>query len=208
MESVAHITANTLAELRHWLIKNHQQKESVWLIRRKKGKGPVYLSCGDLVDELLCFGWVDSLPKKLDENRSMILISPRKASSNWSAVNKQRVERLKQQERMQPAGLGAVELAKQNGKWDFLNDVEAGIIPEDLKQAFKKHPRSEAFFGNFPKSSKRGILEWIKNAKTSNTRAKRVEITAEKASNNIRPIILRVEIKDQNRNESGQLHRH
>ncbi|MDN3203342.1 YdeI/OmpD-associated family protein [Algoriphagus sediminis] len=180
------IFINSIAELRAWLEKNHDLKESIWLVRWKKGAGKNYVSYSDIVDELLCFGWVDSLPRKLNEEQTMIRISPRNPRSNWSKINKEKAERLIKTNRMEKAGFTSIKKAKENGSWDFLDDVEALIIPHDLKIALKEYPEAERFFKKFPKSSKRGILKWIKSAKTDSTRQKRIRQTAEKAALNIK----------------------
>ena len=171
-------------ELRTWLIKNHKRKESVWLVKWKKESGKLFITYDEIVDQLICFGWVDSLPRKLDEQQTMLLISPRNPKSNWSKVNKERVNRLQKQGLMEAAGLMLVEQAKENGAWDFLDDVEALIIPSDLSQALEQRENAAYYFDRFPPSSKRGILEWIKNAKQLTTRQKRIEETALKAAQN------------------------
>ena len=172
--------------LRTWL-KNHcSQSESVWLVKWKKGFGKNYISYDDIVDELLCFGWVDSLPKQLDNKKTMLRISPRNPKSNWSKVNKERVDRLMQDEKMEAQGIKMVEIAKANGAWNFLNDVENLIIPADLEHDFKQNEKAKYYFDRFPDSSKRGILEWIKNAKQESTRRKRITETVAKAANNIK----------------------
>jgi len=116
----------------------------------------------------------------------MLRISHRKPKSNWSKVNKERVLRLEKAGLMEPSGLSAVEEAKKNGTWNFLDDVENLEIPHDLNLEFNKYPNSRYLFNRFPASSKRGILEWIKNAKTDATRRKRIEETAAKAMKNIK----------------------
>jgi uncharacterized protein YdeI (YjbR/CyaY-like superfamily) len=173
-------------ELRDWLNKNYGQNESVWLVTWKKGYGEVYISYDDIVDELLCFGWIDSLPRKLDNKRTMLRISPRNPESNWSKVNKERVGRLTKSGKMQAPGLRMVEIAKSNGSWDFLNDVDNLIIPSDLGDALKLNKKARYYYERFPDSSKRGILEWIKNAKQDSTRQKRIEETVSKAAKNIK----------------------
>ncbi|MBO6537359.1 MAG: YdeI/OmpD-associated family protein [Balneolaceae bacterium] len=173
-------------ELRSWLEKNHPQKESVWLVRRKKAFTNSYLDYDSIVDELICYGWVDSLPRALDEKKTMLRISPRNPKSNWSGINKERVARLLEEGRMKKPGLDLVEIAKENGAWNFLDDVEQLIIPEDLQVALKTTSKASFYFNRFPDSSKRGILEWIKTAKQASTRQKRIEETAHKASQNIK----------------------
>jgi len=172
--------------LREWLERHHGEGESVWLVRWKKGSGKPHVPYGDVVDECLCFGWIDSLPRKLDERRSKLRISPRDPRSNWSGTNKRRVARLEREGRMAAAGHAAVELARRNGAWSFLDEVERLEIPDDLARALDGVADARARFARFPDSSKRGILEWIKNAKREKTRATRVRETAEKAARNVK----------------------
>jgi uncharacterized protein YdeI (YjbR/CyaY-like superfamily) len=122
----------------------------------------------------------------VDKDRFKHLLSPRKQGSNWSKVNKDKVARLIAQGQMHPAGMAKIEASKQDGSWTFLDDVEALVQPDDLKAAFAQHPGSLENWEAFPRSAKRGILEWIKNAKRPETRDKRIEDTAQKAAQNIR----------------------
>ncbi len=184
MKDHEQVFIQTITELRLWLTENHQQKESVSLVRYKKGLNSVYITYDELVDELICFGWVDSLPKSLDDEKTMIRISPRNPKSNWSKVNKERVERLLKAGKMKSSGLRLVEMAKQNGAWDFLNDVEELILPQDLVEALQKNQKAKEYFERFPNSSKRNILEWIKSAKQATTRQKRIVETVSKAEVN------------------------
>jgi uncharacterized protein YdeI (YjbR/CyaY-like superfamily) len=172
----------TLADWRDWLACNHAQSGSVWLIVYKKATSQFAFSLDQAIEEALCFGWIDSLPRKLDSERTMLLFSPRKSSSLWSAVNKARVQRLLADGRMTSAGLVKIEAAKADGTWDALDVVEALLIPEDLEAAFLRYPGSNSCFEAFPRSVKRGILEWILQAKTAPTRAKRIEETASLAA--------------------------
>lgn len=186
MSDLEKIFVETTSELRNWLSQNHTKKSSVWLTKWKKIPDKPYISYDEMVDELICFGWVDSLPKNLDEKRTMHRISPRNPKSNWSKVNKERVERLTKNGKMHESGIKLVKEAKQNGRWDFLNDVENLIVPNDLHEALQKRPKAFYYYDRFPPSSKRNILEWIKNAKQEPTRKKRIEETALKASQNLK----------------------
>lgn len=116
----------------------------------------------------------------------MLRISPRNPKSNWSGINKERVARLLEEGRMKKPGLDLVEIAKENGAWNFLDDVEQLLIPDDLQEALNTFQKASFYFNRFPDSSKRGILEWIKTAKWASTRQKRIEETARKASQNIK----------------------
>lgn len=140
----------------------------------------------DAVEEALCFGWVDSKPAKLDAARTMLLMTPRKPKSAWSRPNKERVERLIAAGLMAPAGLAVVAAAKAGGQWDSLNEVEDLILPADLAAALAEKPPARENWEAFPRSAKRGILEWIGTAKRPETRANRVEETARLAAVNVR----------------------
>ncbi len=173
------------AEWRDWLKAHHRQRESIWLVTYKKNKGP-YIPWADIVEEALCFGWVDSLPRKLDARRSMLLVSPRKPGSAWSALNKSRAEAMIARGQMTKAGQAMIDAAKADGTWTKLDAVEALSVPPDLADAFRRHAGAAGNFDAFPRSARRGILEWIIQAKRPETRAKRVEETARLAGQNQR----------------------
>ena len=173
------------AELRQWLEANAGQADSVWLVTWKKGDAR-YVPYTEIVDEALCFGWVDSLPRKLDGARTMLLLSPRRAGSAWSKVNKEKAERLIREGLMRPRGLTKIEEAKLSGDWDKLESVDALEAPEDLLASLRVQPDAERNWDAFPKSVRRGILEWIAQAKKPATRGARVETTAKLAARNER----------------------
>jgi uncharacterized protein YdeI (YjbR/CyaY-like superfamily) len=176
----------TLAEWRAWLEANHMQTEGVWLIRYKQATKKPFVGYDESVEEALCFGWVDSKPGKLDDQRTMLYFAPRKAKSGWARTNKIRVEKLIAEGRMAPAGLAKIEEAKRDGSWSKLDAVEELEIPPDLQKALEDHPPAETHFLEFPKSVKRGILEWIIQAKRPETRSKRITETATLAAKNLR----------------------
>ena len=180
------IEIDCITALRQWLVDNHRSSPSIWLVTWKKQHPDKHVPYTDVVDEALCFGWIDSVPRKLDADRSMLRLSPRNPKSAWSKVNKQKVERLTATGRMAPAGFAAVAAAKANGAWDFLNDVDALIKPPDLVTALALEAEAGANFDRFAPSAQRGILEWIKQAKTAQTRAKRVAETAAMAAVNLK----------------------
>lgn len=169
------------AALRRWLEANHGQAESIWLVTWKKGD-PRYVPYGEVVEEALCFGWVDSLPRKLDAARTMLLLSQRRAGSAWSKVNKDKAERMIRSGLMHPAGLAKIEAARASGTWDKLADVDALAVPDDLAAAFRDHPPAAEIWDAFPKSARRGILEWILQARRPETRARRIAETARLAA--------------------------
>lgn len=159
---------------------------SVWVVLAKKESGLPYLPVSDVVEELLCFGWIDSVPSKVDDQRFKILISPRNPKSRWSKVNKDRVKKMIAAKLMTPSGLEVIEQAKKSGTWTALDKIEKLVIPPELKRAFAEKPDARDNFNNFPKSVKRGILEWIISAKTPATIEKRVKETVDLAAQNIR----------------------
>lgn len=174
------------ARWRDWLERHHTRTEGVWVITYRKAAGKPVLEYEEMVEEALCFGWVDSRPGKLDAERTMLYFSPRKPGSGWAGPNKERIERLTVSGRMHAAGLAKVEAAKQDGSWSKLDAVEALEIPDDLAQALDALEPARAHFEAFPRSVRRGILEWIASAKKPETRAKRVEETARLAAENRR----------------------
>lgn len=180
------VEVRSIDELRQWLTEHHNQSESIWLVTWKK-RHPYYLAYGDVVDEALCFGWIDSLPRKLDDERTMHLLSPRKRGSAWSAVNRTKAARLIADARMTAAGLAKIEQAKSDGSWDRLAQVDAIEPPEDLSAAFDKAPRAARDNWNaFSRSSRRGILEWIVLAKRADTRRRRIAETVELAAKGLK----------------------
>lgn len=185
-ENLEQIEVKSRAELRAWLAAHHEQSESIWLVTYKKAVADWYVEYDAVVEECLCFGWVDSLTRAKDDQRSMLLLAPRKEKSAWSASNKARVKKLLATGLMQPPGMIKIEAAKRNGMWAFLDDVEALISPPDLVAALENYPDAKTHFDAFPRSPKRGILEWIKQAKKPETRAKRIEETARLAQDNDR----------------------
>lgn len=178
--------SNTRAEWRAWLSENHQREEGVWLITYKMASGKPHISYNDSVEEALCFGWIDSKPNKLDAERSMLWFAPRKPGSGWSRANKERTARILADGLVMPAGLAKIEAARQDGSWFALDAVEALEIPPDLAAALAAYPDATRHFAAFPRSVKRGILEWIGAARKPDTRAKRIEETSRLAEENIR----------------------
>ena len=180
------IQPKSILEWNKWLERNHSRANGIWLITFKQATGRPRIFYDDAVESALCFGWIDSKPRTLDAERSMLWFSPRKKGSAWSKRNKERVEKLVAANRLHEAGLAKIEEAKQDGSWIKLDSVEALEIPSDLRKAFKSNLGSNSNFDAFPRSTKRAILEWIGNAKTEATRAKRVSETATLAAENIR----------------------
>lgn len=178
--------AATRAEWRQWLTEYHQTEQSVWLIIYKKA-GPVpSVYYPEAVDEALCFGWIDSKGNKRDAVSYYQFFTKRNPKSNWSQVNKIKVEKLLAARLMTPAGQALIDLAKQTGTWTALDTVEALTLPADLQQALAQNPVAAAYWEQFPRSAKRGILEWILTAKRPETRQKRIAETVALAAENRR----------------------
>lgn len=154
------------------------------IYRKESGTPSVYYT--EAVDEALCFGWIDSKPNKRDENSYYQFFAKRSPKSNWSKVNKEKVAKLIEQGLMASAGFEMIEIAKKNGTWTALDDVEKIIIPDDLKELFLENKTALENWEKFSRSSKRGILEWIMNAKKAETRRKRIEETVSLAEQNIK----------------------
>lgn len=171
---------------RNWLRQNHASAKNVWLIIYKKESGVASVYYMEAVEEALCFGWIDSKPNKRDDVSYYQFFSKRNPKSKWSKVNKAKVEELIKEKRMTKAGMAAIELAKQNGTWTALDEVDNSIIPDDLQKALAKNKTASKNFDAFPRSSKKIILEWILNAKKEETRKKRIEETVSLASKNIK----------------------
>lgn len=185
-DSKERIQVESRDELRAWLRQHHTASSGLWLVTYKKQCGAKYLPYDDIVEELLCFGWIDSLPRKLDDERTMLWIAPRKPGSAWSKRNKERVAKLVTAGLMTPAGMEKIDAAQQDGTWNALDEVERLTIPSDLTAALAGYTAAAENFEAFPRSVRRGILEWIGSAKKPETRARRIEETARLAQDNIR----------------------
>lgn len=173
------------AEMRAWLRKNHRTSPGAWFVTRKVSAGGT-IAWNDLVEEVLCFGWVDSLPRKVDAERTKILVTPRRPTSKWSAKNKAHIADLEARGLLHESGRAVVEAARASGTWTALDRVSALVVPDDLKKALAAFPSAARNFHAFPPSARRGILEWLDGAKRPETRARRVEETARLAEENRR----------------------
>ncbi len=166
--------AETRADWRAWLERHHADAPGVWLVTYKKGSGHPHLPWDDVVEEALCFGWIDSRPNKLDAARSKLLVTPRKAGSPWSKINKERIERIVAAGLMTPAGQAKIDAAKADGSWAMLDEVEALVVSPDLAAALAAEPAAGAGWEAFPPSTKKPLLQWLVTAKRPETRAKRI----------------------------------
>jgi uncharacterized protein YdeI (YjbR/CyaY-like superfamily) len=172
---------------RKWLARHHESEKSVWLICYKKNSGKPTISWSDAVDEALCFGWIDSTRKTIDDEKFIQFFTRRKPTSMWSKINKEKVKQLIEEGRMMPAGYDSIERAKKNGSWNILDAVEELVIPEDLESAFGAHAGSKDFFMGLSKSVRKMMLGWIEFAKRPETRQKRIAEIAESAGRGVKP---------------------
>jgi len=170
------------AEWRAWLARNADSAASIWLAIGKKGGAVTTLTYEQAVEEALCFGWIDSTVRKLDDARYKQLFSRRKPRSTWSRINKERVARLEAEGKMAPAGLATIELAKQNGSWSTLDHVENLIVPDDLARALASNPIALENFEAFAPSARKVFLYWIANVKRAEKRAERIAETVRRAA--------------------------
>jgi uncharacterized protein YdeI (YjbR/CyaY-like superfamily) len=169
------------AEWRAWLERHHAESTGAWVVTRRKtalAPGEEHVTARDLNEECLCFGWIDSRPAKIDDARTALLCTPRKPGSGWSKVNKDRIDRLLEADRIAPAGLAAIERSRADGSWAALDEVETLAVPDDLAAELARYPDARANFDAFPPSARRGILEWIVTARRDATRAARIAETA------------------------------
>jgi uncharacterized protein YdeI (YjbR/CyaY-like superfamily) len=173
-ENFQQVEITTAHELRTWLEVNFQQSESIWLVTYKKVVPEKYVSREEVLDELLCFGWIDGIRRVLDEEKTMQLISPRRIE-HWAKTYKDRAAKLIEEGKMHASGLRSIALSKESGLWDFMDDVDQLIVPYDLLEALQKNEKAEAFFHSINPSSKRFVLRWLKLAKTDKTRNARIQ---------------------------------
>lgn len=187
MEKVEVFYPKNQAAWRKWLEKNHLSKQSVWLVFYNKKSKLKSITWSDAVDEALCFGWIDSKKIKIDEETSHQFFSKRKPKSTWSKINKDKIARLIEQEKMSQAGMESIEKAKENGSWTILDEVEELIMPADLEIAFNQKPHAKNYYLSLSKSMKKGILSWLLFAKTTETRQKRIREIVDQAAQNLKP---------------------
>jgi uncharacterized protein YdeI (YjbR/CyaY-like superfamily) len=178
------------SEWRNWLEQNHATASAVWLVYFKKQSGKNTISWSQAVDEAICFGWIDSTAKPIDDETYKQLFTKRNPKSAWSKINKDKVARLIEAELIAPSGLKAIEIAKQNGSWIALDEVEALIIPEDLEQQFQLKPEAKNYFMSLSNSNKKFILQWVSFVKRPETRLKRINEIIEATEQSKKPKIL------------------
>jgi uncharacterized protein YdeI (YjbR/CyaY-like superfamily) len=160
---------------RNWLTGNADRQHGLWIVYRKKSselEGPIY---EDLVEEALCFGWIDSKVQRLDGDRRMQWFSPRRRGGLWSSLNKERVQRLREQGLMTTEGQRVIDEAIADGSWSQADEVDALVVPQDLTAAFEATPGAGEAYQALSDSVKRQHLWWIHSARRASTRSSRIE---------------------------------
>lgn len=176
-----HVEVRSRAALRAWLAAHHAQQDGVWLVTFRKHMGASYVSRDEVLDELLCFGWIDGVARKLDDDRTMQLVTPRRTHA-WTASYRTRALRLEAEGLLAEPGLHAIALAKASGGWDAYPDVDALLVPADLAAALKNSAAAALWFESAAPSYRRNVLRWIAKAQRPETRAKRIGVVADTAA--------------------------
>ena len=167
---------------RDWLAGHHRSVDGVWLARWTKASGRVPLEYDAIVEEALCFGWIDGLINTLEDGRQAHLLTPRRAGSPWARSNKERVERLIAEGRMTDAGLEMIDRAQADGSWSIQDAAEALIEPDELSAALDANPEARRHWDAFPPSPRRALIWWVMSAKRPETRVRRVTQIVDEAA--------------------------
>ena len=173
-ENFAQVEVTSPNELYQWLDANHQQPESIWLVTYKKSVPEKYVANQVVLDELIAFGWIDGIKRKLDDERTLQLIAPRKMQA-WARTYQERAARLEAEGRMQPAGRQSIEDSKLKGLWDATRDVDDLVVPPDLEKALLPVDEAKAYFMSAAPSYRRNVLRWLFLAKKPETRTARID---------------------------------
>lgn len=176
MDDAERFHPDLLEEWHTWLADHHDRGHGVWLVSWRRGSGRPLIDYEESVLEALCFGWIDSTRKVIDDDRVMMWFAPRRPQSTWVSNNKERVARLEAEGRMRPAGLALVAAAKANGMWNVFDDAEAGIVHPDLAAALAADPAAAAAWETLTAAQRKRHLMDLALAKTPATRAKRVDV--------------------------------
>jgi uncharacterized protein YdeI (YjbR/CyaY-like superfamily) len=187
IDDAPRVEVHSRAEWRQWLEENHERADGVWLVTWKKHHPDRYVPWGHIVKEALCFGWVDSRTRRVDDDRTSVYVTHRKAGSVWSALNKSYVEELEADGLMTDAGRVLIERAREDGSWTFLDDVEALVVPDDLGAALAAAGDAREQWEAAPPSVRKRALYEIKSARTDKTRRSRISRVVERCAAGERP---------------------
>ena len=175
-------------EWRRWLEKYHAVEKEVWLLHHKKNSSRSSISHDGAVEEALCFGWIDGILKKIDDEKYVLRYTPRQPGSVWSKINKEKAERLIESGRMMAAVLSKIEEARRNGLWEKAYTSKSGEeMPADLDEALLKNPEARANFQCFANSYRNMYIGWVNTAKTGQTREKRIAEVVNRSAQNRKP---------------------
>jgi uncharacterized protein YdeI (YjbR/CyaY-like superfamily) len=172
----------SIAEWRSWLAEHHADTDGVWLATWKRASGKTPLDYGAIVEEALCFGWIDGLVNTLEDGRQAQLLTPRRRGSGWSRSNKERIERLQADGRMTEAGMRVIDAAKADGSWTLLDAAEALLEPPELSAALDANPEARRQWNAFPRSPRKALIFWVTSAKRPETRLRRVTMIVDEAA--------------------------
>jgi len=180
--------ARSRSAWRSWLRKNHQRKTEIWLLLYKKHVDKPGVSYPDAVEEALCFGWIDGILKRIDDESHVIRFSPRKPKSRWAESNKRRVADMIESGKMTRAGMALVEAAKKSGAWDDTESLDRPPpVPEDLAAALARNQRATHNFDRFAPGYRRDYVRWVLQARRPETRKRRIRDVVRRAARNEKP---------------------
>ena len=169
------VYVKTRAEWREWLSKNHDKNSGIWLVFYKKHTGKPSLEYDAAVEEALCFGWIDSILKRVDDERYVRKFTPRRSRSQWSELNKKRVKRLTAQGLMTEPGVARVAEAKKSGRWGKSARPNISLeVPKELERALARNKKAKAFFENLAPTYRKQFIGWIAVGKRQETKGRRV----------------------------------
>ena len=174
--------AETRPQWRAWLAARHDSAPGVWLCSWRAATGKPVCPYPEVVEEAICFGWIDSTVNILDEDRSLQLVTPRKPKSTWTRLNRKRVADMEAAGLMTDAGRRAVEVARANGWWTIYDPVEDLVEPDDLAAVLDADPRARTSWDAFPPSARKAMLWWVISAMKDDTRARRIDTIVQKAA--------------------------
>jgi uncharacterized protein YdeI (YjbR/CyaY-like superfamily) len=186
LDDAPDVKSESRAEWREWLARHHDTSTGAWAVYQKKGGTSQSPDYEELVLEALCFGWIDSVARRVDDQWTKLYFCPRKKGGVWAASNKARVERLLAGGLMTPAGQRVIDQAKADGSWSKLDESESLTVPADLTRALRAYPGSRANWSAFPAGVRKQLIFWVTDAKRPETRQKRVDEIARLAQQNIR----------------------
>jgi uncharacterized protein YdeI (YjbR/CyaY-like superfamily) len=170
------LRAGTRAKWRAWLRTNHEKKSEIWLVFYKKHTGKKWISYDEAVEEALCYGWIDSVLRRVDDATYIQKFTPRKAGSNWSPSNKRRVKKLIGSGRMTRAGLALIEAAKKDGSWRAKTVPQQTFeMPTELTAALRTNKAAKATFEGLTPSHRKQYIAWVASAKRGETRKRRAK---------------------------------